>query len=90
MIAANPLTFPKVIGEARRIGLRKFPYNLWYRVEADESIVIGCIHAKRDTRLARERAFWRYQNAAKAVTGLTPPSDRNRGVFFGDDGLRKD
>lgn len=57
VIAANPLTFPKVIGDARRIGLRKFPYNLWYRVEPDESIVIGCIHAKRDARLARDRAL---------------------------------
>jgi toxin ParE1/3/4 len=55
-IAEHPLAHRKVIAEARRANLEQFPYALWYTVEPkDGSIVIGCLHAKRHPRIARER-----------------------------------
>lgn len=54
-IERNPLAYAKVIGEARRAILTQFPYALYFRLEGD-AIVIACLHHKRDTRLARERA----------------------------------
>jgi plasmid stabilization system protein ParE len=53
-IEEHPLGYCKVIGEARRIGLVQFPYNLWFKVEK-ESLVIACIHQRRDRILVRER-----------------------------------
>ena len=55
-IAKSPLAARKVIDETRRVNLRQFPYALWYRVETD-SIVIACLHAKRDFALAKKRAL---------------------------------
>ena len=55
-VGSNPLAYRKVFGEARRINLRQFPFGLWYKVEQD-AIVIACLHAKRSTALARERAI---------------------------------
>jgi hypothetical protein len=53
-IAENPLSHGKVIEDARRVLLNQFPYALWY-VVADDSVVIGCLHGKRDLSLARTR-----------------------------------
>lgn len=54
-IDANPLGFEKRIKEARKANLRRFPYALWFEIEGG-NLVIACLHARRDTRLARERA----------------------------------
>ena len=54
-IERNPFGYAKEIGDARRALLRQFPYALWFKIEND-AIVIACLHHKRDTRLARERA----------------------------------
>jgi len=56
VIGSHPESHPKIFGEVRRAPMRKFPFNIWYRVLADDSVVIGCLHGKRDTILARERA----------------------------------
>ena len=55
-IAKTPLVYATLIGDARRVMTRQFRYHVWYRVLADESIVIGCIHTSRDPQLAEERA----------------------------------
>jgi plasmid stabilization system protein ParE len=55
-IGAHPESYPKIFNEVRRAPLHQFPYNLWYRFLPDDSVVIGCLHGKRDTILARERA----------------------------------
>lgn len=52
-IAENPEGYAKVIDEARKINLRKFPYSLFYIMEKD-AIVIACLHAKRNPALAKE------------------------------------
>lgn len=58
-VSEHPLSHRKVIDDARRIGLERFPYYLWFTVEADGSLVIACLHAKRHPRLARERLLGR-------------------------------
>jgi toxin ParE1/3/4 len=39
----------------RRCNLRQFPYGLWYKILPDNSIVIACLHGKRETKLVRQR-----------------------------------
>jgi plasmid stabilization system protein ParE len=56
-IGTFPEGFPKIINEVRRAPMEQFPYNLWFRVLPDDSVVIGCLHGRRDTVLARERAL---------------------------------
>jgi hypothetical protein len=46
-----------MIREARKVELERFPYALWYTTEPDESIVIACLHGKRDRVLAKVRAL---------------------------------
>ncbi len=55
-IALNPEGYAKVIGEARKAEIRRFPYSLYFKLQ-DHVLVIGCIHDRRDKVLARERAF---------------------------------
>jgi plasmid stabilization system protein ParE len=55
-ISENPLAHRKVIGEARRCGLERFPYFMWFTVDANGSIVIACLHGRRNPSLAKARA----------------------------------
>lgn len=48
--------YAPAIGEARKALLRKFPYAMYFKVNADGSLVIACLHSRRDARLAKERA----------------------------------
>jgi plasmid stabilization system protein ParE len=64
-IAQNPKGYRKRIEDVRMAAVPKFPYGLWFRVvPEDGSIVIACLHHKRDVRLAKERAL-----------GITPIRD---------------
>lgn len=54
-IALNPQGYSKVIREARKADVRKFPYWVWFKVQ-DDVLVIACLHERRDRVLARERA----------------------------------
>lgn len=47
-IRARPLLYPVVRGAVRRAVLRRFPYLLFYLVEPERVVVIGCLHASRD------------------------------------------
>jgi toxin ParE1/3/4 len=53
-IELSPLAYRKVVGENRRCSIERFPYALWFKVEGDV-IVVGCLHAKRDPKLAKQR-----------------------------------
>jgi plasmid stabilization system protein ParE len=55
-IAQGPQGHTKVIREAWKVELERFPNALWYTIETDESIVIACLHGRRDRVLAKERA----------------------------------
>jgi plasmid stabilization system protein ParE len=46
-IAESPIHFPIAEHGTRRIALRRFPYNLFYRVGAKEVIVGAVAHQKR-------------------------------------------
>ena len=55
-LAENPKMFAPVIGEARRVLIEQFPYAIYYKVKPDGVLVIGCLHHKRDMKLAVSRA----------------------------------
>jgi plasmid stabilization system protein ParE len=55
LIAEFPLRFPVVYRERRRAGVRRFPYGLFYQVEADRILLIACFHGKRNPRRWQSR-----------------------------------
>lgn len=55
LIAEFPLRFPVVYRERRRAGVRRFPYGLFYQVEADRILLIACFHGKRNPRRWQHR-----------------------------------
>lgn len=54
-VALNPEGYSKIVKDARKAEVEKFPYSVWFRVK-DGVLVIACLHGKRDRRLAVERA----------------------------------
>jgi len=46
--------YTKLHGENRRCNLDQFPYALWFKI-VDEIAVVGCLHGRRHTILAKER-----------------------------------
>ena len=59
MLAAverDPRQFPIARGEVRRALLLRFPYALYFILEAERIVVIGCLHGRRDPRLWQSRA----------------------------------
>ena len=55
-IAANPLQFPAVLREVRRARLHRFPYALFFRVDASEIHVLACFHSNRDPKRWQARS----------------------------------
>jgi toxin ParE1/3/4 len=55
-IAENPAGYARAMRDVRVANLRQFPYGLWFRIRDDGSVVIGCLHGRRDRVLAKERA----------------------------------
>lgn len=53
-IGDNPLAYRVVAGDNRRANLERFPYALFYKVH-DDVVVVACLHAARNPRLAIER-----------------------------------
>ena len=47
---ANPLSFRVLRRDARRVMLRRFPYQLIYRVVEDVIVVVACFHGRRSPR----------------------------------------
>jgi toxin ParE1/3/4 len=54
-LADNPNQFPKVSGEVRRAGFRRYPYGLFFVIRPDEVQVFACFHASRNPRSWRDR-----------------------------------
>ena len=54
-IRANPLAYPVVSGQLRRLVMKRYPFGMYYRVTQDEIIVVAVTHAKRDPRVWRSR-----------------------------------
>jgi hypothetical protein len=54
-IAENPLVYAKTIDDVRAAGVKNFPYSLFYFVDTNNSVVVGCIHQRRDLKLVLPR-----------------------------------
>lgn len=54
-VASAHSEFPVIVADVRRARLRRFPYSLLFRVEADEAFVLACFHASRDPRVWQAR-----------------------------------
>lgn len=51
----SPEAFPGVYHEIRRIRLHRFPYAIYYRLLADEAIVLAVMHGRRHPRRWQSR-----------------------------------
>ena len=51
-----PQISPVVHAPFRRALLRRFPYCVFYSLEAEEAVVVGCFHAHRNPEAWRIRA----------------------------------
>jgi plasmid stabilization system protein ParE len=60
-LVETPLIYPAVHRDVRRAIVRRFPYLIWYRVQANEVIVLACTHGK--------------QAPSKAISPISTPSD---------------
>lgn len=49
-ISRDPLLYPVVRRWVRRATLRRFPYALFYIVEPERVVVLGCLHHRRDPK----------------------------------------
>lgn len=54
-IEESPERFPIVRGNIRRAPLRRFPYAIFYTMEEDQTVVIACMHFRRDPRRWQSR-----------------------------------
>jgi plasmid stabilization system protein ParE len=55
-VVSHPESYPTVHRAVRRALLRRFPYCIFYVLEPERAVVIGCLHARRDPRAWRLRA----------------------------------
>ena len=55
-LAEYPETYPEVHRDIRRALMRRFPYCIFYVLELDGPVVLGCFHARRDPTAWRRRA----------------------------------
>ena len=54
-VCRNPDLYPLVHKTVRRGWIRRFPYGLFYKVDAEVVVVIGVFHASRDSRCWQSR-----------------------------------
>lgn len=47
----DPMRFPQVLKDIRRVRLNRFPYALFFRVAGDKAAVMACFHARRDPQV---------------------------------------
>ncbi len=54
-VEENPLRFAPIYGNVRRALVRRFPFKVFYILEAGTVEVIGLVHARRDPHVWRKR-----------------------------------
>lgn len=54
-VQENPVAFPVVHQRIRRALVRRFPYGIYYTVEADAIVVLAVFHAKRNPKHWKRR-----------------------------------
>jgi plasmid stabilization system protein ParE len=55
-LAVMPQVHSPVFKDLRRAGVRRFPYAIYYRIEATQVVVIAVFHMKRDPKIWQGRA----------------------------------
>src|SRR5690349_12739202 len=55
-IAEMELAYHLVHRTARRALMRRFPFGIFYRIERDQVVVVGILHASRDPNSWKGRA----------------------------------
>jgi plasmid stabilization system protein ParE len=56
---AAPGSFPVAYRDLRRLVLKRFPYVVYFRVQAEAVQVFGVLHGRRDRRRLRRRSTLR-------------------------------
>jgi len=56
LAATYPERFPIKHADIRRVPARRFPYSVFYRVEAQRIVVLAIFHARRDPTIWQSRA----------------------------------
>lgn len=54
-ISDNPFIYPELLYGNRRVVLRRFPYNIWFRVAGSDVLVMAIVHGKRGSKHVRAR-----------------------------------
>lgn len=54
-IAANPKLHSVVLQDVRKAVVKRFPYCVYYREEANQVVVLAVFHSKRDPRVWQAR-----------------------------------
>ena len=52
-IAERPEGYPKVLRDARRALMQRFPYSVYYRIRGAEVRILAVIHQSRDPQVWR-------------------------------------
>jgi len=55
-ISAAPFVYPTVLEDGREALVKKYPYCVYYRVEAARVVVIAVFHTSRDPTVWQSRA----------------------------------
>ena len=56
VIAQSPLRFQVLHRDIRRVGVKRFPYGVFFKVESHRIVVIACMHGRRNPRRWKIRA----------------------------------
>ena len=56
LIAEYPTRYAIVYQEIRRIVINKFPYSIYFRVEAEQIIILAVFHSRRNPAIWQTRA----------------------------------
>lgn len=54
-VCEMPQRFPRMLAEVRCVRVRRFPYSIFFRVRAEQLIVLAVFHARRDPAVWLER-----------------------------------
>jgi len=54
-IVSNPSAFPVVHDEIRRAVVRRFPFGIYFRIHAEDLVVLAVMHGRRDPRRWQSR-----------------------------------
>jgi plasmid stabilization system protein ParE len=54
-IGRNPLAYPIIYKQARRVLIRRFPYGVLYVFEQERVAVVACFHGRRNPKQWRDR-----------------------------------